>query len=83
VQADTQAAPFEKSKVMANVVTIIEKLARINGEFDLDARFFKLAVWKEIEAALAEGLREFPDAARSVALRLREVEDRHSPSGDA
>jgi transcriptional regulator with XRE-family HTH domain len=75
---DPSATPLEKAKVMNSVASTLALLARLTGQFDLGTRLLRLPMWKRIERALEDGLRGYPDAARSVELQLRALEEEFS-----
>ena len=72
---DEIATPLEQAKVMASVSSTLTHLAKLTGQYDLGRRLFRLPVWARIRRALADGLADFPDAAKSVEVHLRRAED--------
>ena len=63
---DQLATPMEQAKVMASVASTLTHLAKLTGEYDLSRRLFRLPLWHRVRKALAEGLKEHPEAAKSV-----------------
>jgi transcriptional regulator with XRE-family HTH domain len=78
LRADTEAFPLEKAKVMNSIAGTLALIAKLNGDFDLGQRMFKLPVWRRIEAALATALASYPEAAAAVGRELRKVEAENS-----
>ena len=73
LEADEESFPLEKARVMSSVAGTAALVSKMNGDFDLGARIFKLPIWKQIEKALAAGLAGHPVAAASVARELRRL----------
>ena len=77
---DEIATPLEQAKVMASVSTTLTHLAKLTGEYDLGRRLLRLPLWMRIRKALAEALTNHPEAAKSVEMHLRQVEEQELDS---
>lgn len=72
---DEESFPQEKAKVMASIAATYNLTAKLNGEFDLGSRLFKLPIWRAIEKALELALTGHPAAAAAVAREFRKLDD--------
>ena len=79
LEDDAEAFPLEKARVMNSVAATFSLISKLNGDFNLGSRFFKLPIWRSIEKALEAGLRGHPEAAAAVARELRRAECEHMP----
>jgi hypothetical protein len=67
-------APSEAAKVTRSIVPTLSHLARLTGQYDIGRKLLQLPLWKRIEREIALALAPFPEAARALAVRLRELE---------
>lgn len=73
---DDEASYSDKAKLLGAGQRLIESLGRFTGEIGatVEVNIVESPKWKRIEAALAQSLAPFPEAAAAVAKVLAELE---------
>ncbi len=64
----------KNASVMAKLSTSVNVLAKTTGQYELGRRILTLPIWKKIEAEIFAALKDYPEAAASVAERLEAFE---------